>query len=274
MLLVAAFIAACLLRVGAQTPAQADINGRAFEVASIKPNTSGDGRFAAGTERGGRFVATNVTARRVVLSAYGLEDYQLMNGPGWFTSEHFDIVAKAAGEIPDDWLRQQSGPSVLQQLLRNLLASRFRLAVHVESRELPTYVLTTVRADGRPGPMLVPASGDCAGSASRGQQNTPAPCSMNYSPGHVSAGAVSVAAFAGRLAQVVGRPVLDRTGLKGTYDIDVSWTPDQASVDADAPPDRPSIFTAVREQLGLKLESARGPVDVLVIDHVERPTPD
>jgi len=302
----------------AQTPPPAPV----FEVASIKPNKSSDGRFSIGFQPGGRFTATGMPLRQLIAIAYGsagqqLPTFRIIGGPGWMNSDRFDIVAKAEGDIAP-------GPnSPLPLMLRALLADRFKLVVHNESRELPMYELVKARSDGKLGPQLRPATVDCAArAAARGRGGAPPPggpagpgpgsgpdgrgaasggpgpggpgfdpggrpvCGMMVGPANLAAGSQSMAQFATLLSGRVQRVVVDRTGLTGNFDIDLTWTPDQIPQGAAAQPppgappqppidpNGPSIFTAVQEQLGLKLESAKGPVDVVVIDRAEPPTED
>jgi uncharacterized protein (TIGR03435 family) len=281
--------------LAAQTP-----TSPAFEVASVKPNTSGDGRIMTQVQPGGRYVATNITVRLLIRNAYQLQDFQISGGPSWLGADHFDIAAKAGGDVSNPFSTQPgSGPTPLQLMLRALLAERFKLVVRNESRELPTYALVLARSDSRLGPRLIRSTVDCAAmSAARGRGDAPPPgppspderptCGMRIGFGNLSAGGVTVSQFANSVAMFVNRTVLDRTGLDGNFDIDLTWTPDQmpprpAGTPPDQPvrvngadidPNGPSIFTAVQEQLGLKLDSTKGPVDVLVIDSVERPTAD
>jgi uncharacterized protein (TIGR03435 family) len=179
-------------------------------------------------------------------------------------------------------------------MLQSLLAERFKLATHKDTRELPIYSLEVARSDGRLGPQLRPATVDCeamiAAARARGgpPPAPPAPgerpiCGIRINPGRLSGGGFPLSQFAATLSQFVQRIVVDRTGLSGNFDVDLTWTPDQLPQGGPPPgapplppadPNGPSIYTAVQEQLGLKLESAKGPVDVLVIDRAESPTPD
>lgn len=169
-------------------------------------------------------------------------------------------------------------------MLRTLLADRFHLVVHHENRILPVFVLGTEASDKRLGPKMHASTRDCAaGEMQAGTTADGAPsCAMRFGPGRVLAGNQTVPALAQTLSRYLQRAVMDRTGLQGRYDMSLEWTPApgeglQTSADPNAPrgpADGPSLVTAVKEQLGLKLESAQGPVDVLVIDSAERPAVD
>jgi bla regulator protein blaR1 len=282
----------------AQTPAQP---GPQFEVASIKPNKSGDGRVMLGVQPGGRFTATNVPLRLLIRNAYQLQDFQIVGGPSWIADERFDIVAKAeAGDTMGDPFRaEQNGqPSRGQLMMRALLADRFKLVVHNENKEMPIYALVLARSDGKLGPQLKTSETDCAAliAASRarggrgpmppvpppGPGAPPPQCGVRIGPGNMAVGGSPMAQVATSLAIFAGRIVVDKTGLAGNYDFTLSWTPDQMPGAGQRPPgapepppidpNGPSLFTAVQEQLGLKLDSQRGPVAMLVIDRAERPT--
>jgi uncharacterized protein (TIGR03435 family) len=185
----------------------------------------------------------------------------------------------------------------MQLTMRNLLAERFKLVVHPETREMPIYALVPARSDGKLGENLKPAAVDCAARMRERGRGGPPPtppapgeriqCGMRIGPGTMNGGGFPLSQLAVTLSQFVQRVVIDRTGLAGNYDLDLTWTPDRSMQGGPigppppgAPPlppidpDGPSIFTALQEQLGLKLDAQRGPVDVLVVDSVERPTPD
>jgi len=267
-----------------------------FEVASIKPNNSG-GRGSTMGVQPGRYTATNVTLRALILNAYHLESVQLSGGPAWIGADHFDIVAKIPADVP---------PSSLPEMLRALLADRFKLVTHTQSRQLPIYALVPARSDKKLGPQLHPSTSECEAAAGEStlkakegkekskeaRGSAPAaprssgqrpPCTTRMAPGRLSGSAMTMPALAGSLSGAVERTVLDRTGIMGAFDVELTWTPDQMpqrSAGADpskakpvkVDPNGPSIFTALREQLGLKLGSSKGAVDVLVVDRVERPT--
>ena len=281
--------------LAAQTPQSAP--APEFEVASIKPNNSGDGRVMMQVQPG-RYMATNVTLRLLIRNAYQLQDFQITGGPSWIASDRFDIVAK----MPDGFQPPMSpptpgsGPGPVQLMMRALLAERFKLVVRNETKDAPIYALVLARSDGKLGPALKKSDVDCAAvmAAARGRGRGPAPgppqpgermpCGIRIGPGNMSVGGSTLAQFANSLGMFAGRIVQDRSGLTGAWDIDLTWTPDQMAQRppgaGDAPPqingvaidpNGPSLFTAVQEQLGLKLDSQRGPVEMLVIDRAEKP---
>lgn len=298
-LLVAAGVAAAVGQViigatTAQPPA-----APAFEVASIKPNNSGDGRVMMQNQPG-RYTATNVTLRLLIRNAYQLQDFQISGGPSWLNSDHFDIVAKVPDGVRDGQpTAPGAGPSQLQLMIRSLLAERFKLVVHNETKDSPIYALIMARSDGRLGPELKKSEIDCTGTfaAGRGrgparglpppgppQPGEPVPCGIRIGPGNMAVGGSTLAQFANSLGMFAGRIVQDHTGLTGAYDFNLTWTPDQMPQRPPGAPDQPplingvaidpngpSLFTAVQEQLGLKLDSQRGPVEVVVIDRAEKP---
>jgi uncharacterized protein (TIGR03435 family) len=272
------------VRLSAQQPPQ-------FDVASVKPNKSADNRVMIGMQPGGRFTATNVSARQLITNAYRVQPFQIVGGPSWIETDRFDIAAKGAGDVP---------PDQMQAMLRGLLAERFGLVAHSESRDMPIYALTLARPDGKLGPKMKESTIDCQALMGRGRGAAPGPpapppptaaggpppCGMRIGPGSLSSGGMAIAQLTQSLGPMSGRVVQDRTGLTGSYDFELSWTPD-ASIGGGggplggggaAPPPSSdggaSLFTAIQEQLGLKLESTRGPVDVVVIDKISQPTPD
>jgi uncharacterized protein (TIGR03435 family) len=263
--------------------AQSDQKPATFDVAAIKQNTSGDtqGQFGGPASR---FTATNVPALQFILFAYRLRDFQIEGAPDWLKTDRWDINARADGSFPPATI---DGPDPRRDMLRGLLADRFKLSAHTESRDALIYALV-VAQPGRPLPArLHPSTLDCAAllAGARRDQRTFTPpvtpdgvpdCSIAFPPGRLNLGTQPMRQFAAVLSEIVRRPVVDRTSVSGNYSASITYTPDNAArqTGADQPADDVSIFTALQEQLGLKLESTRGPVDVLVIDHIERPTPD
>ena len=251
---------------------------QSFEVASVKPNKSGETSNFLQSRPGGNFAVGNMTLRGLIMFAYGIQGFQLVGAPDWVATERFDITAKAAADVPPTPIGRTS-PEAL--MLRSLLEDRFRLSAHRETRDLPIYALVLARADGRLGPQLRQTTSDyCARllAAAGKAGDTPIPpggpvCGMR--PGgtgnEITAGAIPMNEFARFLNVNVGRTVVDRTGLTGVWDFDLKWSPPNAPT---PDPDRPSIFTALQEQLGLRLDATTGPVEVLVIDRLERLIPD
>jgi uncharacterized protein (TIGR03435 family) len=227
----------------------------AFEVASVKPSKPGARGGGIRPLPGGQsYVATNVPVRLIIRLMYYLSESQLTGGPAWLNTELYDVEARA--EHP-------SNVDQLHQMFQTLLAERFKLRFHRETRELPAFVLSVdksgskLKLNSTPEPFEIPIKGSGRGGVVG--QRVP----MTY--------------FAWFLSQQVGRPVVDRTGLGQHYDFTLQWTPEplpSASAEAREPlpsADGPTIFTALREQLGLKLQSEKAPVEVFVIDSAERP---
>ena len=246
----------------------------AFEVASVKPSFSASDRALVQAVPG-RLLMQNFAPRTLIVLAYGVADYQVAGGPSWIGSDRYDVQAKAEG---DATVQQMEGP-----MLQALLVERFKLAFHRETQQLPVYELTRAAGDAK----LQPTK---EGSCTTYSLDVPAPrASVTGAPGTAFCGfphltlngknraldgkGVSMATLAGNIARSVRRSVVDKTGLTGTYDLHLEWT-DAPLTDIPNPEvsNRPSIFTAITEQLGLKLESAKGPVEVIVIDRIERPS--
>jgi uncharacterized protein (TIGR03435 family) len=296
-LVVAATVGGLAVNVIAQTMAPAEPKPK-FEVASVRENTSGSNQVSIGLQPGGRFTAVNMPLVILMRSAYRLQDSQLVGAPDWTETSRYDITAKAEGDLPPS--SPIGPPSTGMVMLQSLLEERFKLKVHREVREQPIYALVAAQSPQKPGPNLLRSDVDCQALAAAGRKGGQPPVSWTrekkYGPqcgthmgfGEIRGGARPMTLLATMLAQVVQRPVIDRTELAGGFDFDLRWTPDTLparppGTPADQPfrmngveidPNGPSIFTALQEQLGLKLEATRGPVDVLVVDHVERPAPD
>ena len=278
---------------GAQSPA-----APTFEVASVKPSNP-DAAGLSGMPVGGRFNASNLTLRELVLRAYELFDAQLDGGPDWQTSRRFDIQAKANDPV--------AGMSAMLPMLKTLLADRFKLRVRTGTREMPIYALVVARDDGQLGPNITRSTADCSHaeqelaetSAKAGpgavlgllQKGQGLPCAIMPVPARVPgsttmrANGASMAQLALYLTPATDRMVQDRTGLGGLYDWEMTYdrgvrpqTSQQPGSNlpppVPPPPDSPSLMIALQEQLGLKLESVRGPVEILVIDSAALPEPD
>ena len=233
----------------------------AFEAATVKPNPNcADGR-GGGAPATGRLNVTCLAARDMIQIAYGMfadgmkqnpHRPQVFDGPGWIDSETFDIVAKAEDNAP---VAQMYGP-----MLQSLLEDRFALKIHKEVRQMPVYTLTVAKNGSK-----LPATPEtsCA----------PNPCgrgSVRTLNGNmvVESHGVTIATFAERLVEMLNQPVIDKTGLTGLFDIHLEFAAANAAPDATGA----SLFTAIQDQLGLKFTSEKGPEEVLVIDHIERPS--
>jgi uncharacterized protein (TIGR03435 family) len=277
-----------------------------FEVASVKPSNPDPSNPLGGvalplTLPGGRFTATNTPLRMLLMMAYELQqEAQLVGGPPALLTAKYDITAKTAANAT---IRQKDLPP----LLRTLLADRFKLKAHTESRELPAYDLVLARSDGRLGPDFRPSTSDCAradellaeqsAAIARGDLSSavgkPRPCTLatDASGGPMNlvmrGDGQEMKQIVDLLSQLTGRSVRDKTGLTGRYDFDMKMDLQAvlamaqrmgANIPAAAAnipqSDGSSLMTALNEQLGLKLESVRAPVDVIVIDSIEAPTPD
>lgn len=231
------------IALNAQTPV-------AFEVATIKPNRSGGGGSSIrGTT--GRITMENVTLKKVALWAHGIPDDReyALAGPDWLSTERFNIQATFPAETP---------PQQVRQMTATLLAARFKLALHRETRQLPIYVLVVAKN----GPKIH-AAGD-------GQSRT------SGGPGRIEATRITTQKLADLLAGITGQQVVDETGIEGGFDFTLEWSPDETQkngppLDGDAVgASGPSIYSALQEQLGLKLEGRKGPVEILVVDHIEK----
>lgn len=283
----ALLIGTLVTTAGLPIAAQQAASDPAFEAASIRPNTSGSAGWRLDPHAGGRLTGTNVPAAALIRFAYDLPDFQIFGGPGWLASQRFDLAAKAEGDAPLDQKRL---------MLRTLLAERFKLTVHTETRELPIYALVMARSDGKPGAQLRRTEADCAREVVSSDDwagvgpstGTPRCGFFGFAPGTdlpkgrggFAFRGLTLAMFAKRLVPIVRRAVSDETGLTGYFDGDFDFL-------AELPPPPPppglpnafgepfvSVFTVLPEQLGLKLDSRRGPVEVLVIDRVEPPAPE
>jgi uncharacterized protein (TIGR03435 family) len=250
-----------------------------------------------GMQPGGRLTMINMPVRQLIVRAYGVQPYQVLGGPSWITSDRFDITAKAPGD---------ASPQQMNAMLEALLADRFKLKVRKETRQSDVYRLVTARADGKLGEALKPAAVNC--DMARGRAGGPmpgtgagpepargaapggpmmGPCQFLIAPGRFQVAGQSMAAFANSLGMQVGRPVLDETGLQGAYDFTLTFMPDPGGrgMPAGLPPpgapelppidpNAPALPTALQEQLGLRLESGKGPVEMIVIDSIDQPTED
>ncbi|HVW11831.1 MAG TPA: TIGR03435 family protein [Bryobacteraceae bacterium] len=269
-------ICACLLWTAAFTfPAAAQPAAKPlrFDVASIKPANPDAKGSSMMTDRVGGLRGENMPIRALITMAYGIRDFQLSGGPGWVGTERFDIMAKpeaaeGAPEPPDPRNMTEDQRKIRdkewRERVQDLLSERFGLVIHKETKEEQIYHLVVAK-----------------GGSKLTEVATPGPRQgMSMNRGRAQGFAATIQMLADNLASTVGRPVVDMTGLTGKYDWKLEWTPDSGMAvpgpdnpqpqSGDAP--GPTIFTAVQEQLGLKLETAKGPVDTWVIDKIDHPT--
>jgi uncharacterized protein (TIGR03435 family) len=217
------------------------LHAQTFEAASIHPNPGGTEGSVVDFEDTGLLRARNVSLRMLMRSAYSVQDDQIIGGPKWLDSDRYDIDAKTGGPIKgtDEKL-----------FLQHLLADRFHLKLHTDKRELPVYRLEVAKN----GPLVKPS------------QSNSSQIRTSHNPGHneISVVRISIRQFAGMLGRFVGRTVQDATGITGDYDFTLTWDPDGTSATV------PSLFAALQEQMGLRLESGKAIMDVLVVDNAEK----
>lgn len=268
LVLCAAAMAGVVAVAGADARAQSAAAGPVFEVAAIRRNTSSSPAGAGSRmQPGGNYTATNLTLQRLIAIAYEVPADRVLGGPDWVDDDRYDIAARADGN---------PGAPDVAPLVRTLLRDRFGLVVREEMREYPVYALVKARPDGSLGPRLWASESDCTGRRTLSGAPTDlsvrpvcrAPLIVEKDIGMFVGGDVPMSMLAQVLTFSAGRPVVDQTGESGRFDISLEWAsrPDVG--------DGVQIFTAVQEQLGLKLEPSTAPIPVLVIDRIEMPTED
>lgn len=262
--LVALLVLTGIASLTAQEPGQP----AAFEVASIKPNDGGPGSSTMRTMPNGQFVATNVTLRSLIVSAYQVKDFQVTGGPPWLASDRFDINAK-----PPEGVQEVS-----LAMLRSLLEERFKLVVRREGREERVHALVLASKSGTLGPQLKVSALECGNAEAPQAGVEPSrSCALNTTVGPRRGRMFGRGQAMRDIATAIGkfetsRMVVDRTGLSGVFDFELRWTTTDLQVPgADDPP---SLLTAIHEQLGLKLEQARGPVEFVVVESASQPSAD
>jgi uncharacterized protein (TIGR03435 family) len=249
-----------------------------FDVVSIKPNTSGTRGGSARTLPDGSDVLVNQPIGALLLAASPVQTREVVGAPDWVTFERYDITLKPPAGA--------TTPTQRREMMQAMFADRMKLVAHVEQHERDVYSLLLARSDGRLGPELKPSTLDC--SPPRPGAPVPAPpqgpltaglvmsrCGMMMRPGGIMSGGMRLNGFAASLYGLVGAEVENHTGLEGFYSVNLTFSATRGRglpVNADATDDAPDIFTAVREQLGLKLERERKMMPVFVIDHIERPS--
>jgi uncharacterized protein (TIGR03435 family) len=273
-------LAACVPGASAQAQDGVEQPPRVFDVASIKPNTDGGNTYQRASPNGTMTLGNN-TLRNIIRTAHGLQGAQVVGGPDWLDRDRFDVVAKAGRPFTQDEGRA---------MLRALLAERFGLVAHTETRPMAVYIMRVDNRERGLGSRLRPSSLDCdamlaaskaGGTAAPAAPDGRLPCVLDvrFAAGSVAGIGVSMTQLAHNLMNAVGRVVVDETGLSGAYDLELTFVPDPGLAAPGSPaagvdPSAPSLFTALQEQLGLRLEPGRAPVPVLVVDRAERPTAD
>jgi uncharacterized protein (TIGR03435 family) len=256
--------------------AQSAASSLTFEVASIKPSAPDARGTSLQFQPPNGIQVTNAPLRMLITFAYDIRDFQISGGPGWIGADRYDILAKgerAPGSegVPADFRKMTDAQRTtlqeqMRERVRSLLAERFQLTIHRETREAPVYALVVAKG----GPKLHAV-----------QEAADGPVGLRMGRGQLNGMAAAMPMLANVLSNQLGRPVVDKTDLKEKYDFKMEWTPDPgqgpqppAGVEVPPPPDLdgPSIFTALQEQLGLRLESQKGPVAMIVIDRVEKPS--
>jgi uncharacterized protein (TIGR03435 family) len=224
-------------------------NTPAFEVASVRPNVSGGQRSNPGRMAGDTFVASNVTAMQLIRAIYGFQDFQIIGLPGWANADRFDITARTPpGTTPD----------VARAMAQTLLAERFHLRTHRERKDASVLALVVARGGLKITPV---ASTRC---------DPPNRCGMNATPTRIEATGQSMEQLTTRLSRSLAQHVVNRTSVEGIFDFTLEWMQEeQFRAGASS-----TIFTSLTEQLGLRLESQRAEVEVLIVDRIDRPTPD
>ena len=238
----------------------------AFEAASIRPTAAVNPGTDYVFRPGGGFTAVNANVVELIGAAYGIESFRIVDGPDWVRRQGYDVTARAGTKATIDDTRL---------MLRRLLEERFRLRARMGPREMPVFALVRSRSDGRTAARLQSASPDACVDRGELPINVPRDAlpscgQLMTNPGRMRGRRVPIDLLATRLAPIVGRPVVNRTALEGMFDIDLEFAPENTA-DSVAQ-QKPGLYTALDEQLRLKLESTSAPVDVLVIESVERPT--
>jgi uncharacterized protein (TIGR03435 family) len=245
-----------------------------FEVATIKRNASGASGIDSVFQPDGRYRAFNMTVRELVANAYRVRGFQVVGGPTWVASERFDVEAKAEDADTFKYVPAADGTPVFPDapflMIRELLKDRFKLVVHRETREGPVYALMMIRSGVR-GPALRPPANVCF----KMEPKPPTCQGIRREPGRFVVTSSTMADLARNLSFLLQRLVIDRTGLSERFDFNLEWKPNDPAVDPAATPAAefaPSLLAALDEQLGLKLEAQRAPMDYFVIDSAEPPT--
>ncbi|MDP9049465.1 MAG: TIGR03435 family protein [Acidobacteriota bacterium] len=273
---IAAFLISSIALAQPPTKPAPSPKALAFDAVSIHPTPSGkettihgnvEVHFTTTHDLNDGFRGENISLKYLIVIAYNIKPDSLSGGPDWIDSSSYEINAKVFH--PDDSTPPKLTKSQRNQMLQSLLADRFKLVVHTETKDAPIYELTLAKS----GPKFHETTpGDTFASGVKGLDGqTHIGYPMMTALGQLTGQATPIGSIIDFLTQTLHRPIVDKTGLTGKYDIALQWTPDNTPADSPTA-GGPSIFTAIQEQLGLKLESTKGPVETLVIDHIEKPS--
>jgi uncharacterized protein (TIGR03435 family) len=261
-------IAAAVFSAAAQATVQ-------FGVASIKPTDANErGSSLYGAQRSG-FSANGVTLSMLIESAYELMPFQLRGGTDWVRRSRYTVAAK----YPDGWSLDKGGKAEAQEMLRGLLADRFKLRIHRETITGTVYTLKLARRDGRLGSGLQATTDACGPGSTRDERAAgtarPFPCMTFATPCSLEMNGCDIQSLASLLSRIVGAPIRDETGMNGSWDVKLKWADSSVANPCASTADSAAfMFTAVQEQLGLRLDASRGPIEATIIDNAEPPTAD
>jgi uncharacterized protein (TIGR03435 family) len=263
----------------AATVATGDINVPPFDVVAVKPNNS-DSRGMRIMFKPDGYSATNVSPKTLIQTAYGIREDLISGAPGWTDSARYDFEAKVAGADVD--ALKKLTPEQRRSMLQPALADRFKLKAHTETKQLPVFELVLAKNGSK---LKEATPGDSYANGIKGPDGVPRGGMMRMGRGELTGQGLPISSLVSMLSQELHQTVIDKTRLTGKYDFELAWTPDQGSDPmfkgpegaqprTDSAPDAsgPSIFTAIQEQLGLRLQSSKGPVETLVVDHIEMPS--
>jgi uncharacterized protein (TIGR03435 family) len=246
-----------------------------FDVVSIKRNTSVGQNAGIRTLPDGTFMMTNQPIRSIILTASPVPSREVAGIPGWVNTERYDIIAKPPAGAP----REE-----ISQMWQALFADRMKLVAHVEEQERTTFALVLARSDGRLGPQLKPSTLDCGPRPADSSPQPPSPpasftdfanrCGMAGNGSSITSGGMTMNQFARSLSGRAGGLVNDATGLQGFYALTLTFAQPRASADTPPADNAPDFFTALQEQLGLKLKPEKMKVPIFMVDHIERPSED
>lgn len=257
-----ALLAATLSYANAQAPAAAPGEALHFDVISVRENKTGEGGMRWQTTASA-YIGTNVTVMTVLMGAYGLRSDQISGAPGWVSSTRYDVEGKL---VDANFKMRDLKKKQHEELLRSILIERFKLKAHIETRDAATYDLLVAKGGSKLKPVEPADPNHPEVFTGKGVPRG----GFMFGNGMMQANALGISQLATQLANELERTVIDKTALTGVYDYKLTWAPDPDAPSTDST--APNLFTALQEQLGLRLQPSRGQVETLVIDHIELPT--